>query len=239
MKSVLPFLVLLIVFASCTTAYKTGQTPDDVYYSPSRPQEEYVRVERNNDQQYRSNSRYDDDYYNDRYLRMKIRNRQMWSDLDYYYSDPYAYRYYNPYNRYNRFYYNDIFWNPYSSWNYYYNPYYYPYGSQVIIVNPKNPVYNKPRTSNLHVFDSPELNSTNPKQTFGRNRTFNNSDYNSESIYRAPRRDNGSDLRSIFGSSDNSSSRSVDNSSSRSSGSSSSSSGSSGSSGGNAPVRRF
>ncbi|MBD0279747.1 MAG: hypothetical protein ICV81_17540, partial [Flavisolibacter sp.] len=151
----------------------------------------------------------------------------------------YAYRYYNPYNRYNRFYYNDIFWNPYSSWNYYYNPYYNPYGSQVIVVNPKNPVYNKPRTSNLHVFDSPELNSTNPKQTFGRNRNFNNSDYNSESIYRAPRRDNGSDLRSIFGSSDNSSSRSVDNSSSRSSGSSSSSSGSSGSSGGNAPVRRF
>lgn len=24
-------------FSSCSTAYKTGQTPDDVYYSPVKP----------------------------------------------------------------------------------------------------------------------------------------------------------------------------------------------------------
>ena len=53
MKSILPLLSLLIVFASCTTAYKSGQTPDDVYFSPARPQEEYVRVEKEDDRQYR------------------------------------------------------------------------------------------------------------------------------------------------------------------------------------------
>ena len=32
-------LILLIAgFGSCTTAYKTGQTPDDVYYSPVHPE---------------------------------------------------------------------------------------------------------------------------------------------------------------------------------------------------------
>ena len=34
------------VFSSCTTAYKTGQTPDDVYFSPVRQQDEYVQVEK-------------------------------------------------------------------------------------------------------------------------------------------------------------------------------------------------
>ncbi len=87
MKSFLPLLALLIVFASCTTAYKSGQTPDDVYFSPTRPQEEYVRVEKEDDRQYRRNEQQEDYYsYNDdRYLRMKIRNRDQWSYLDEYY----------------------------------------------------------------------------------------------------------------------------------------------------------
>ena len=49
MKSFLPLLSLALVFASCSTAYKTGQTPDDVYYSPERPQAEYVRVDDEDD----------------------------------------------------------------------------------------------------------------------------------------------------------------------------------------------
>jgi len=38
-------LIPLIVagFASCSTAYKTAQTPDDVYFSPARPVNDYVR----------------------------------------------------------------------------------------------------------------------------------------------------------------------------------------------------
>lgn len=247
MKPVLPCLSLLlltIIFASCTTAYKTGQTPDDVYFSPERPQEEYVRVEQKDDRAYRYDdrrSRYDDEYYDDRYLRMRVRNRRLWSDLDFYYSDPFAYNYfYNRYNRYNYYnnYYGNTYANPYTFWNHYYNPYYSP----VIVVNPKSPVYNKPRTTNLHVFDAPQTNSANPKT--GRTRTFNSA-YDNQPDYNAPRRNTGSDLRNIFGGSSNNNSstsnsaptRSVDNSGSRNS--SSGSNNSSGSRGGNAPVRRF
>ncbi|HRF19173.1 MAG TPA: hypothetical protein PK977_13450, partial [Chitinophagaceae bacterium] len=72
---ILLLAVIVAALSSCTTAYKTGQTPDDVYFSKSRPINEYVRVEEENDQYYR----YDDEYYDDRYLRMKVRNRNRWN----------------------------------------------------------------------------------------------------------------------------------------------------------------
>ena len=41
-----PRLLILAATAaapsSCTSAYKTGPTPDDVYFSPSPPQDEYA-----------------------------------------------------------------------------------------------------------------------------------------------------------------------------------------------------
>src|SRR6185369_604690 len=91
MKSSLLLLAFAaLVFSSCTSAYKTGQTPDDVYYSPARPQEEYVQVEKKDDREYRGES-----YYEDRYLHMKASNPYLWSQLDdYYYNNPYAYNYY-------------------------------------------------------------------------------------------------------------------------------------------------
>ena len=30
-------LILIAVFSSCSSAYRIGQTPDDVYYSPAPP----------------------------------------------------------------------------------------------------------------------------------------------------------------------------------------------------------
>src|SRR5436190_21477494 len=95
-RQILLLAITAAALSSCTTAYKTGQTPDDVYYSPARPQDEYVRVEKKEQQQYRSN----DDYYDDRYLRMKVQNRNRWSDLDdwYYYGNRYTYSYYNSNN---------------------------------------------------------------------------------------------------------------------------------------------
>jgi len=220
MKSYLPILSLVVIFASCTSAYKSGQTPDDVYFSPARPQDEYVRVGKNDDRQYYS----DEEYRDDRYLRMKIRNRR-WSTLD----DGYAYNYgygYNYYPSSSYVYYNS--WNAASLWNYYYNPY--CSYNNIIISNPKSTVYNKPRSFNLHVFDN-TVNQTNPKayrpaNTKGysnsRNDNYNNSGTNA-----------GGFLRNVFGGSDNSSnsSNSKVNSSSSSSNSSSSGSSSSGSSG--------
>src|SRR5688500_14618714 len=113
MKSLLPFCAFIVLLSSCTTAYKTGQTPDDVYYSPARAQDEYVRTE-NRQEQYNRQDRYNqpDQSEDDRYLRMKVRNRRAWSDLDYYYSDPFAYNY-NYHNRFNNYgsLYNNTPWN--------------------------------------------------------------------------------------------------------------------------------
>jgi len=241
MKSLIPFLSLMLVLASCTTAYKTGQTPDDVYFSPQRQQDEYVRVD-NKKNQYR----YDEQNEDDRYLRMKVRNRRTWSDLDFYYNDPFAYNYYS-YNRYNNFYYNNP-WNYYNSWNYYYNPYSYynpyyshynSYGPRVIVVNPKAPVYNRPRQFNLNVYDSP--NNNNRTYNGRNNRTFGGG-YQPTN---APRRNSGNNLRERFGNNSSSSdSRPTYNAptrteSSNSNNSSNNSSNSGSKSGGNAPVRKF
>lgn len=239
MKSFLPLLALVMTFASCSSAYQSGQTPDDVYFSPERARDAYVRVDRDDDRRYRGEERYrGQDYYSyedDRYLRMRVRDRARWSYLDDYYRDPYAFNYhpyYSPYNNYN---YYRGYWNPRSYWNNYYNP----YGPTVIVTNPRTPVYNKPRTYNLHVFDTPR-DSDNPKyRTSTRSR-----DYYTPGEQRNTSRDAGSNLRRTYSGSSESpsyskpSSSSSSSSSNSSSGSSSSGSGSSGS-GGKAPVRRF
>jgi hypothetical protein len=48
-RQILLLAITAAALSSCTTAYKTGQTPDDVYFSPTRPQDEYVRVEEKED----------------------------------------------------------------------------------------------------------------------------------------------------------------------------------------------
>ena len=101
-RQILLLAITAAALSSCTTAYKTGQTPDDVYFSPTRPQDEYVRVEE------KEEPRYDEHYYDDRYLRMKVHNRTQWDYLDDWYSyERYGYsvnRYYGSY------------YNPYTSW---------------------------------------------------------------------------------------------------------------------------
>ncbi len=69
-SSILLLVLSTAVLGSCTSAYKTGQTPDDVYYSPARQQDEYVNVKENDDRRYQGN----DEYYDDQYLRMKVHN---------------------------------------------------------------------------------------------------------------------------------------------------------------------
>ncbi|MCX8019299.1 MAG: hypothetical protein N2747_02250 [Chitinophagaceae bacterium] len=127
MKLFFTFSIFLLMLSSCSTAYKTGQTPDDVYYSPLRPQEEYTENKREKEGRYE----YTDEYYDDRYLRMKVRNRQRWSDLD----DWYLYdRYSIGFNCY-----YGSFYNPYNAWNYYYNPYCHCVNPIVFIPSPSAP----------------------------------------------------------------------------------------------------
>jgi uncharacterized membrane protein YgcG len=239
-----PILLLVLsaaVLGGCTSAYKTGQTPDDVYYSPERQHDEYVRVKENDDRRYQG----DDEYYDDRYLRMKVHNRTMWSDLDdsYFYNRQYSYSYYNSLNWNNP-------WSPYTYWNYYYNPY---CSHQVFYGTPTKITYNHPRIFNLNTYNSTQL--TNNNYTTPKGSIYNTSNYSNNNnrpvriigSYNPPGNTNtssnaGNFLRNVFNSSgsNNSSSSGSSNSSSSKSSSSGSSSGSSGSSSGSsAPVRRF
>ncbi len=219
MKSAILLLALAVAaLSSCTTAYKTGQTPDDVYFSPAHPQDEYVRTDNNDDQKYQG-----DDYYDNRYLHMKVHNRTQWSELDdwYYYGNRYNYTSYNCYCFNNP-------WSPYTYWNNYYNPYYQSY----VIISPLSGYsYNKPRMANLNTFNNNMLTSnnySNPKTPGANIKINSNNSGNTNS-------NAGNFLRSIFNGGSNNNSGSSSHGTSSSSGSS----GSSGSSSSSAPVRKF
>jgi len=237
-SSILLLAFAAVAFSNCTTAYKSGQTPDDVYYSPARPidHDEYVRVQDDNDRSYR----YDEYYYDDRYLRMKVQNRTRWSELDdWYYFDRSRYSYYNT-----------SYWgNPWSP-NVYWNNYYNPYCHNYVIVSPRSyATVSRPRTFNLNTYNNNLLNSkgyTTPNTNTGTGvRTTGNTKFNtgSDSYNNTNNSSRGSVLRDIFnGNSRSSSSSSNNNSSSsqpRSSSSSSSSSSSPSSGSTSAPVRKF
>lgn len=152
------YRIILALFAtaavsSCSTVYRSGQTPDDVYFSPGREGDAYVQVQQD------GNRRYQYQGYSspeDRYLRMKVHNPALWSTLD-------DYNYYNnDYLYYNNWAYNSpggmgilpwntsYYWNNYWYWNSYYNPYCY----NVVVVSPKsNPVvYSKVRNFSLNSY---------------------------------------------------------------------------------------
>jgi hypothetical protein len=239
--SILLLAFAALVFTSCSTAYKSGQTPDDVYYSeaPDRESGSYVEVEKRDDRAYQ----HSEDYYEDRYLRYRVQNRYRWSTLDdYYYQPSYAWHY----GSYNNWY------SPYSSyhcWNSYYNPY---YGGVVII---KNPGFYRPPSRPI-AFNPSSYNSSNPRASvLNKNNYSNGGSYNGSSNTGRYNNSNnnrgvGGSVRRIF-SNDNSSgssgstntnssstpSRNYNPSSSSSSSSSSGRSGSSSSSGGSGASR--
>ena len=225
-------LLLLAIVAvsvtSCSTAYKSGQTPDDVYYSPVRT------VDERDDSEDRVQSNTDSrtDNYEEREIRMATRDRR-WRDIN----DNYDYNYrYDPY----RFGYN---------YGYYYNPYYYNQPVWLpgyVIVNPKN---STPRMTNLGSYNNSTLVTVDPKSGQTRwvksERSYNNSNSNSN-------RNTGSFVRRILtaasstnrsneynNNNDRSYTPSTNNSNSNSSSNSSpSKSSSSGSSSGGSPVSR-
>lgn len=261
-QRILLLFVLVTVLGSCTSMYKSGQTPDDVYFSPVKEAPAYVETENSRE------DRYNEDYLDERYLRMKSMNRNRWSAFD---ND---FMYWNDYRWNNQVYFNSF--RPYSFNNfgfgynpmmgYGYNPmmgygngfhsgFYNPflpgfYGTPVVVVaRPVNPKAYAPRNGNLGTYTPGTSSySTDPKTG---NRTYNLSgsrtvsNSSGGSYYTPSNRtsrtySNGNESRTY-----SAPSRSFDNSngsnSTRSSSNSSSSSGSSssGSSGGSAPVRSF
>ncbi len=132
LRIILPAIIGIAVFSSCASVYRSGQTPDDVYYSPAREGAAYANVQQQRDGRGSYQGRGNDYYsYDDRWLRMRVRNPYRWSAFDDYdWNDwrynTWTYSYYSPYGWNN-------YWNSYYFWNSWYNPYSYGW----IIVNPK------------------------------------------------------------------------------------------------------
>jgi hypothetical protein len=134
---ILLFAISAAAISSCSTAYKNTQTPDDVYYSPTR-----VVEENSKQQQVKEEPKKLD--LEEREIRMSAYDRR-WRDFD----DDYDYRY-----------------DPYKygySYGYYYNPYYchYPvFITNMVISNPKNTV---PRMTNLGSYSNASYGVSNTK----------------------------------------------------------------------------
>ncbi|UEG49807.1 hypothetical protein LK994_14290 [Ferruginibacter lapsinanis] len=169
MKAKFLLIALSIAAASsCTSAYRSGQTPDDVYFSPARTYEEN-RKDDNRDDLIRQEAQ-------DRVIRLGI-NDYRYRNLDYDYYDysyyPYKYGY---------------------DYGYYYNPYYYPYP---VYNNPITPAPAKPNTTprktDLSSYNNgynntnsinnnnklaPKMGAVTPSRTYNNNNT-NYNNYNS------------------------------------------------------------
>src|SRR6266705_2647847 len=100
MNSKLLLILIIAGLSSCSIAYKSAQTPDDVYYSPAPPRVDYVSTD-NNEKRNVYNGQNNDD----KQIRRIIHNR-MWRryhDYDYGYDYGYGYDYpysYYPYSNY-------------------------------------------------------------------------------------------------------------------------------------------
>lgn len=99
MKTKILLLCIIIAgLSSCSISYKTMQTPDDVYYSPTRLQNDRVRTD--NDRDITNSQEVQPDYNNpeDREIRRRVHNRR-YRRYDNRYNYPYGYDdgYYNNY----------------------------------------------------------------------------------------------------------------------------------------------
>ena len=222
------FLLLVIsvaAFSSCTTLYKSGQTPDDVYYSPARPSGGGNVEERSEQQNYQANNYASDD----RVIRLGI-NDARWRYLDY------------NYNYSNSLFINDYSYNPYTygfNYGYYYNPYFWPYpvyGYGSVFVKNSTPKITTPRMTNLGAYNPAYNNSTQSYRTHGGTtrptRTYNNSNRGSavgnvmRQVFAPSNSNSNNSNNNINNSSSSNRTYSPSSSSSSSSGSSSSGSGS-------------
>ncbi len=225
--------LLLLAFSvaaisSCSTAYKSGQTPDDVYYSPAKFEENKDKddkEEERNDQAQQTTE--------DRRIRQTVRDRR-WRVFD---NDDYTFNN-SPYNH----------WNcNQNNYGYYYNPKYYP--TPIFTTTPV--VNTVPRKINLNAYQG--YNTATAKTVTTKNNTvvttspkYNNNNNNSNAstpkkqtfvgkIFRAITSKEGIPPNTSESNSGNSNTRSFPSSNTKSSSSSNGSSG--GSSSGSSVTR--
>lgn len=239
-RMLLASALAVVMFTSCSSVYKTGQTPDDVYFSPTRLD--------NGDEKKRDDERdsYASNRNDDNYLRMKSRDRRRWGTLDdndYWYNYDCSCRCNNTWESSRRWTgssWNSWVWN--TGYGSYYNGWGYGGSSYYYVREPRNNTGPKPSMSGYtnRTYSNTNNRYGNGKETGGSNSTSGfgkfiktifsgtgNSGSSSSDSYGRP-------VRTFDGGSSSSGSSSSGNSSSgRSSTGSSSSSGRSGRGGGN------
>lgn len=151
-------LIIAIAFVtvSCSTVYKSGQTPDDVYFSPAQDKQEYVVVDENDNRMYGSRSQ-SLRHRNDIMLSVSYGN-SFGPYYDPFYSSFYPGINYNyPYSPFMKIGINSgySYFNPYDqfypySWGYYY-PYNY-YGKDPFYSGYKVNTNTAPRRSNMGTY---------------------------------------------------------------------------------------
>jgi hypothetical protein len=232
MNRIILIVLLTSIMMGCNTAYRSGQTPDDVYFSPSMNSGGYVVVD--DERGYNA----DRVPMNERYLRMKTFGSRRWNLFD----DDYTY-WNNPYWN------NNVYFNSFPNFGYGYgfspfgntlwrNPFSPVYYGQPVIVFNSRPLVqrnNAPRVYNLNTYTPPK-SVVDPKLGTRTYRSSGSQYYNTNGTPRGGYNSNssgssGSPSRTFSNSSNSGSS----GSSSNSSGAGKSSSGSSGT----APVRSF
>ena len=142
MNSRFLLLALLVTAFSSCSVYKSGQTPDDVYYSPAPAMQQrqaaddsYVDVrQQKSGSNYQSYDQFQDNYRDNRFLRLSIGNPyylnayNMYGGFDWRYNSydaGFNYGFSSPWNNY--FAWNN-FYNPYSPFNNFYSDGFYPGG---------------------------------------------------------------------------------------------------------------
>lgn len=132
-NKILLIAILPILASSCATSYRSGQTPDDVYYSPSKHIDDLGNDKKKSEDVAKNSE--------DREIRMKSHDPR-WRELDDQYDcncnyHPYKYGY---------------------TCGYYYNPYYYPYP-----VHLTQYIYTPVRTTNLSSYNTTPVSIKDPK----------------------------------------------------------------------------
>ncbi len=196
---------IAILSGSCSSVYKSMQTPDDVYFSPAKP---VLSAETSPADSYQSYTASNEDAY----LRMKVQDHYKWAPLDDYgywndsrydfgYSDipsrnafidgMYPYNYYTPYSGYG---WNTNFFLGYNYWGNWYSP----YSTIVFYKNPKV-YYGTVSTSNLNSYYNRSYNNANSPSGYGNANAYNNSNtYNNANNANSGKSSFGTLLKQVF-----------------------------------------
>lgn len=235
-KLIPPTLFAALLLAGCSSAYRTGQTPDDVYYSSS-PAVPAVRAEATTaSENYAAGDEEYASYWgnsDDNYLRKKVQNGGKWNTIDDYdywngYSynngltfNPYMYNYnYSAFNTYspwgfnnfnNHWGFNRWGYNPMAAWgmnSFYGNGFGYGYG-----MGGFNNYWNNPGYYPVVVVKNPVYNNQGRPSLSGyRNNNYDRGYGNKRPAAQQPSQQNGL-FRSVFGNNNGNSSSNSSNSS--------------------------